>query len=88
MTVRGGGVPRMAMAFMPSKRMGPPLRSFAADAHHCIMVRVLWVPPNRRMWRDPYVHHTRAPPRPRHPDTAKCAGVLEAVKGEAPSLAR
>src|SRR5260370_32314040 len=29
------------MAVMPRKRMGPPLRSFAADAHGCIMVRVL-----------------------------------------------
>src|ERR1700730_7284267 len=29
------------MAVMPRKRMGPPLRSFAADAHGCIMV---WVP--------------------------------------------
>jgi hypothetical protein len=29
------------MALMPKKRMGPPLRSFAADAHGCIMVRVL-----------------------------------------------
>ena len=29
------------MAFMPRGRMGPPLRSFAADAHDCIMVRVL-----------------------------------------------
>src|SRR5277367_7008469 len=26
---------------MPNGRMGPPLRSFAADAHDCIMVRVL-----------------------------------------------
>src|SRR5258706_7545119 len=26
---------------MPKRRMGPPLRSFAADAHGCIMVRVL-----------------------------------------------
>jgi hypothetical protein len=26
---------------MPKRRMGPPLRSFAADAHDCIMVRVL-----------------------------------------------
>src|SRR5216684_6667690 len=41
MTVRGGGVPVCAMAVMPRKRMGPPLRSFAADAHGCIMVRVL-----------------------------------------------
>src|SRR5215813_10261852 len=29
------------MALMPRGRMGPPLRSFAADAHDCIMVRVL-----------------------------------------------
>jgi hypothetical protein len=41
MTVRGGGVPACAMAFVPRKRMGPPPRSFAADAHDCIMVRVL-----------------------------------------------
>lgn len=40
MTVRGGGVPACAMAFVPRKRMGPPPRSFAADAHECIMVRV------------------------------------------------
>src|SRR6266436_5915969 len=40
MTVRGGGVPACAMAFVPRKRMGPPPRSFAADAHGCIMVRV------------------------------------------------
>ena len=26
---------------MPKGRMGPPLRSFAADAYDCIMVRVL-----------------------------------------------
>ena len=37
----GGGIPRRPLAFMPNGRMGPPLRSFAADAHDCIMVRVL-----------------------------------------------
>jgi hypothetical protein len=31
----------MALGFMPIGRMGPPLRSFAADAHDCIMVQVL-----------------------------------------------
>src|SRR6185312_9329907 len=40
MTVRGGGIPEMPLGFMPNGRMGPPLRSFAADAHDCIMVRV------------------------------------------------
>jgi hypothetical protein len=40
MTVRGGGSRRSSMALMPKGRMGPPLRSFAADAHGCIMVRV------------------------------------------------
>src|SRR6266446_10446865 len=41
MTVRGGGIPRRPLALTPNGRMGPPLRSFAADAHDCIMVRVL-----------------------------------------------
>jgi len=51
MTVRGGGVPIAPLAFMPGKRMGPLPRSFAADAHDCIMVRVL-DPPDTRLWRD------------------------------------
>src|SRR5207253_9799822 len=41
MTVRGGGIPRRPLALTPNGRMGPRLRSFAADAHDCIMVRVL-----------------------------------------------
>src|SRR5208282_4736823 len=41
MTVRGGGFPTGPLALMPIGRMGPPLRSFAADAHDCIVVRVL-----------------------------------------------
>ena len=37
--------------------MGPPPRSLAADAHGCIMVRmledhILEHPPNTRLWRD------------------------------------
>ncbi len=32
--------PLIPMAFMPRNRIGPPPRSFAADAHDCIMVRV------------------------------------------------
>ena len=42
MTIRGGGHPKQAMVLTPVSRMGPPLRSFAADAHDCIMVRSLW----------------------------------------------
>ena len=40
MTTRGGGNPRLDMVFEPRFRMGPPPRSFAADAHDCIMVQV------------------------------------------------
>jgi hypothetical protein len=46
------------MVFVPRERMGPPPRSLAADAHDCIMVRIvedhiLDDPPNTRLlWRD------------------------------------
>ena len=60
MTVRGGGVPIAPLAFMPGNRMGPPPRSFAADAHECIMVRVL-DPPDTRSWRDWSAPGKRAP---------------------------
>ena len=40
------------MAFEPRFRMGPPPRSFAADADDCIMVGVLPDPPNTSLWRD------------------------------------
>src|ERR1700675_309928 len=39
MTIRGGDHPKQAMVLKPVARMGPPPRSFAADAHDCIMVR-------------------------------------------------
>src|SRR4029077_18966326 len=32
--------PAADMAHKPTKRMGPAARSFAADAHDCIMVRI------------------------------------------------
>src|SRR5258705_7361362 len=64
---------------MPKGRMGPPLRSFAADAHDCIMVRVLG--PTE------YKVVTRTDPRPnagspltRHRDRIKRVVALEAVK--------
>jgi hypothetical protein len=40
MTIRGGGCPKNPLASMPLLRMGLPPRSFAADAHGCIMVRI------------------------------------------------
>jgi hypothetical protein len=82
MTVRGGGVPGQVHGFKcrPSewvRRLG----ALAADAHHCIMV---WVfgPPNRRMWRELFVHHMRAPLGRRHPDHNKYAVVLGAIKAK------
>ena len=35
MTIRGGGDPNPRMALRPTCRMGPPLRSSAADAYYC-----------------------------------------------------
>ena len=40
MPIRGGGTSSEPMALMPPKRMAPPPRSFATDAHGCIMVRI------------------------------------------------
>jgi len=39
MPIRGGGLPLLHMAIAPSRRMEPPSRSLALDAHYCIMVR-------------------------------------------------
>ena len=47
--------------------MGPPPRSFAADAHDCIMVRILEDPPNTRLWRDDR-HRWQAPLRSSRPE--------------------
>ena len=78
MTVRVGSR-SPPLAFMPGKRMGPPPRSFAADAHECIMVRVL-DPPDTRSWRDLIRAQESGLPSDRHPDRTKRAVVLEAVK--------
>src|SRR5271155_1346583 len=79
MTVRGGGVPACTMAFVPRKRMGPPPRSFAADAHDCIMVRVLGPTEYKVVAR--LIRATESGlPSDRHPDRIKRAVVLEAVK--------
>ena len=77
MTIRGGGHPKQAMVLQPVSRMGPPPRSFAADAHDCIMVRSLWTyriqgcgAMTRARWQAPLCR----------PDRIKRAVVLEAVK--------
>jgi hypothetical protein len=59
--------------------MGPPPRSFAADAHDCIMVRVLGPTEYKvvaRLIRAP----ARGLPSDRHPDRIERAAVLGAVK--------
>jgi hypothetical protein len=67
------------MAFVPRKRMGPPPRSFAADAHDCIMVRVLGPTEYKVVAR--LIRATESGlPSDRHPDRIECAGVLGAVK--------
>ena len=43
--------PAVDMAQMPTARMGPPPRSFAADAHDCIMVRIRTDLPHTSLWR-------------------------------------
>jgi hypothetical protein len=42
--------PARDMAQMPTERMGPAARSFAADAYDCIMVRIRTDLPNTRHW--------------------------------------
>src|SRR5258708_5342389 len=77
---------------MPKWRMGPPPRSFAADAHDCIMVRVLGPTGYKVVAR--LIAPERGLPSDRHPDRTKRAVVLEAVKvwpgklGDAARLAR
>src|SRR5271168_2424831 len=65
---------------MPNGRMGPPLRSFAADAHDCIMVRVLG-PTEYKVVARLIRARKRAPPLIVIVQTAPSgAAVLEAVK--------
>jgi hypothetical protein len=63
---------------MPKGRMGPPLRSFAADAHDCIMVRVLGPTEYKVVAR--LIRARSGLPSDRHPDRTKRVVVLEAVK--------
>ena len=52
MTIRGGGNRQLTWHTMPTKRMGPAARSFAADAHDCIMVRIQTDLPNTSVRRE------------------------------------
>ena len=58
--------------------MGPPLRSFAADAYDCIMVWVLGSTGYKVVAR--LIAPASGLPSDRHPDRTKRAVVLEAVK--------
>src|SRR5207249_7710446 len=40
LTIRGGGMPYSNLALDADRKNGPAARSFAADAHDCIMVRI------------------------------------------------
>src|SRR3954465_7488868 len=82
MTIRGGGHPKPTMVLTPFLRMGPPPRSFAADAHDCIMVRPPLDLPNTRVWRDD--------PRPMasSPSDCRCSAFAEELVLEAPDSVR
>ena len=58
--------------------MGPPPRSFAADAHDCIMVRVLGPTEYKVVAR--LIRARKRAPLDRHPDHTERAVVLGAVK--------
>ena len=60
LTIRGGGKPYSNMALDADRKNGPAARSFAADAHDCIMVRIkrpyriqVCGTKMRRQWRAP-----------------------------------
>jgi hypothetical protein len=78
------------MVLAPRFRMGPPSRSFAADAHDCIVVTILTDRPNTSSLRAICAHDGELPlgivsvanrtgVRPR---SRKSAAVLAALKGK------
>ena len=66
------------MVLIPGSRMGPPPRSFAADAHDCIMVRSLST--YRIQVCGAMIRARSELPSDRHPDHNERAAVLGAVK--------
>jgi hypothetical protein len=90
MMIRGGGHPKQAMVLTPVSRLGPPPRSFAADAHDCIMVRSLWTYRIQGCGASALVPRQRAPLGCVNPTTTSvppCSGLsrrgLEMIEGEA-----
>ena len=79
------GIPSCPLAFVPTGRMGPPLRSFAADAHDCIMVRVLGPTGYKVVAR--LIAPASGLPSDRHPDRSKRA-VARLVRQHEQSLGR
>jgi hypothetical protein len=67
------------LALMPLCRMGLPPRSLAADAHECIMVRVLAAHRIQGCGAK-QSRPVAGSPRDRHPDLSERAVVLGAVK--------
>jgi hypothetical protein len=79
------------MVLAPRFRMGPPSRSFAADAHDCIVVAILTGRPNTSSWRAICAHDGELPLGivsvaelhwKRRARSRKSAAVLAAVKGK------
>src|SRR2546421_928099 len=52
LTIRGGGNRHVTWHTCRRREWGPPPRSFAADAHDCIMVRIRTDLPNTSLWRE------------------------------------
>ena len=71
MTVEVAESRQCPLAFVPIGRMGPPLRSFAADAHDCIMVRVFGPTGYKVVAR--LIAPASGLPSDRHPDRSKRA---------------
>src|SRR5215475_12030393 len=76
------------MVLAPRFRMGPLSRSFAADAHDCIVVAILTGRPNTSSWRAICAHDGELPlgivpvAKQSTPRSRKSAAVLAAVKGK------
>src|SRR6478672_9018182 len=80
LTIRGGGNRQLTWHTMPTKRMGPAARSFAADAHDCIMVRIQTDLPNTSVRREE-MRPMASSPRIEHADINRRHQTLKLRKG-------